>query len=96
MKTGAEPIDIIIQRACPIAKSRSGPLTMECGGHMCLLLREMPMTCNSAWLEAVKAKAVEIGDKTAAKTEAARAVAADPEAHGLARLFYCGLGGRPE
>jgi len=28
--------------------------------------------------------------------EAARKVAADPEAHGLERLFYCGLGGRPE
>lgn len=96
MRTGAMPLIDMEGMPCPIARSRAGATNFSCIGVNCPLLREMPMTCNSAWLDAVKAKAVEIGDKTAAKTEAARKVAADPEGHGLTRLFYCGLGGRPE
>jgi hypothetical protein len=96
MKTGAFTIEASAEYYCPIAKSRPSQIGPVCVNRGCVLFREMPMTCNSAWLEAVKSKAVEIGDKTAAKTEAARAVAADPEGHGLDRLFYCGLGGKPE
>jgi hypothetical protein len=73
-----------------------GPLRPKCCNLDCPLFREMPMTTTPAWVEAVKRVALETGEKNPAKPEAVRAVAADPEAHGLAREYYCGLGGKPE
>ncbi len=95
-KTGAMPLGALMAMACPVARTRPGALAPLCTGRECPLLREVPMTCNAAWKDAVQRVAAEIDDKTPGKTNAARAVAGDPEAHGLVREFFCGLGGRPE
>lgn len=95
-KTGAFTLGDAAQYECPIARTMPGPLHPMCRSLGCTLFREMPMTTTPAWAEAVKRVAVEIGEKNPAKPEAARTVAADPEAHGLVRLYFCGLGGRPE
>ena len=78
---------------CPQAKLFGEP-TSTCRTGRCAIFREAdPIT--PAWIRAVQKVAVEIGDKSPGHPKAAKIVSADPEAHGVERLYYCGLGGKP-
>ena len=87
MKPHATHTDASENWACPIAKTFAVPIT-TCRGAACPLWR---WTTGPAFVAAVKRVAEEIGDKSAAKADAAAAVSADPIKHGL--HGFCGLGG---
>lgn len=77
---------------CPQARMFAAPIP-NCRAHACPLFREAdPIT--PAWIAAVQRVAAEIGDTTPNKSKAAKIVTADPEAHGVERVFFCGLGGK--
>lgn len=78
---------------CPQAKLFAETREM-CRRHHCPLFRQAFPT-DSQWLADVARVAAEIGDKSPGKAAAAKALLMDPEAHGVERVYYCGLGGKP-
>jgi hypothetical protein len=75
------------QWPCPIMRTFADPQP-NCRGDKCPLWR---WTTAGPWKDAVLKVAVEIGDKSGPKAEAAAIVAKDPAGHGC--HGYCGLGG---
>jgi hypothetical protein len=83
----------IAQAPCPIGRTFV-EARRTCATTACPLFREAPLTCNAAWLDAVRRAAIEVDDKTPAKAKAAAEVLREPEKWGVERRYYCGLGGR--
>ena len=87
MKPHATHTDAVASWPCPASRLFAAPQP-NCRGCYCPLWR---WTSGTPFLAAVKAKALEIGEKTGAKPEAAALVSADPVGNNL--HGYCGLGG---
>jgi hypothetical protein len=84
-------------RLCPLARTfATTPAVPNCRGAECALYRVLPITTkHPLWLPAVRKLAEQTGEKPP-YTKAARAVADDPAAYGMAAdEGYCGLGGQP-
>ncbi len=85
------------EKVCPIARLfPSAHVEANCRAAACMMWRWEPLsTADPAWRAAVRSIADEAGEK-APFPKAARAVAENPEAHGLsAQTGFCGLAGRP-